>query len=204
MTLGFLLYAVFFGIAWLNDLLKFYGPDIAFSAFFIFFLHQTFSFWRLNLPIYTLLILSFAAHLMGIFGWYNVSPLPIAWDHVTHGFPLFSFTAFLFNFARPWMDRFWSTKTWGVMLLVLLGGLGIGAVIENIEFAGYLTLGYGDGGLFFGGPGDGIPITSAQVDVIQQIGGGYINTEIDLLWNAIGTFVAMIVMSLIYFRKRVP
>ncbi|MEM2916639.1 MAG: hypothetical protein QXT19_04770 [Candidatus Woesearchaeota archaeon] len=205
-VLAILSYLVFYAIAWINDLAKYYGADIVFSAVFILFLHLTFRFWRLNVPVYTLLVLSFASHLCGIFGWYNVSPIPLQWDHVTHGFPLFSFTIFLYNFARQWMaERFWSTKTWAVLIIVLLSGLGIGAVIENIEFMGYLSLGYGEGGLFFGGPGDGQPITTAQMDAIQNLGGGYINTELDLVWNAFGTFAAIILMSFLYFaRKKAP
>ncbi|MEM4246973.1 MAG: hypothetical protein QXR48_00065 [Candidatus Woesearchaeota archaeon] len=205
-VLAILSYAVFYAIAWINDLAKYYGADIVFSALFILFLHFTFRFWRLNVPVYTLLVLSFASHLCGVFGWYNVSPIPLQWDHVTHCFPLFSFTVFLYNFAYPWMaERFWSTKTWAVLLIVLLSGLGIGAVIENIEFAGYLSLGYGEGGLFFGGPGDGQPLTTAQMDAIQDLGGGYINTELDLVWNAFGTIAAIILMSFICFaRKKAP
>jgi uncharacterized membrane protein YjdF len=201
-VLALLTYAVFYALAYANDVAKYYGADIIFSAVFIMFLHFTFGFWKLNLPVYTLLVLSFASHLMGVFGWYNASPIFLQWDHVTHGFPLFAFTLFLFNFASQWMDkRLWTAKTWGVLLLVLLAALGIGAVIENIEFSGYLALGYGEGALFLGGPGDGVPITTAQMDVIDNLGGGYINTEIDLLWNALGAIVGLVLMALLRFRK---
>jgi hypothetical protein len=202
--LAMAVYASFWFIARADGVLKYYGADIVFSALFVLFLHFTFRFWRLNVPVYTLLILGFASHLMGIFGWYNVSPLPLQWDHVTHGFPLFAFSLFLFNYARPWMSgRFWNRKTLGVLIVVLLAGLGIGAVIENIEFGGYLALGYGEGALFFGGPGDGVAITSAQEDIIQELGGGYINTEVDLVWNAMGVVAGLVLMCLISFRKRV-
>jgi hypothetical protein len=202
--LGLLLYTVFWALASVNSLLKFYGADIIFSAIFILFLHFTFKFWRLNVQVYTLLILGFASHLMGIFGWYSASPIPLQWDHVTHGFPLFAFTAFLFNFARPWMsDRFWSAKTWGVLAIVLLAGLGIGAVIENIEFAGFLALGFGEGALFMGGAGDGLPDGELE-NAILEAGGGYFNTELDLVWNAIGAIAAFIVCSLASFTRPVP
>ena len=202
-TLALLIYVVFYAIARLNGLAKFYGADIIFSAVFILFLHFTFKFWRLNLPIYTLLILGFASHLMGIFGWYSNSPLPIAWDHFTHAFPMFAFTAFFFQFARPWMSRFWTAKTWGVLVLVLLAGLGVGSIVENIEFVGFLTLGFGEGALFMGGLGDGLP-PEPDADVLQELGGGYLNTEWDLVWNAIGALIAVILMSLITFTRRAP
>ncbi len=202
--LALLAYATFVGIALTNDTFKYYWPDAAFFAALMIFWYFTYSFWRLNIIIYTLLALSFCLHLCGIFGWYSVSPLPfIQWDHITHGIPLFSFTLLLYNFARQWIpNKFWSSRTWGILLLVFLGGLGIGAIVENIEFFGYLTVGYGEGGLFFGGPGDGVPVTSAQMDIIQNLGGGYINTEVDLVWNAFGTIAAIILMSLISFARK--
>ncbi len=198
--LALLIYVVFFALAKTNDLAKFYGADIIFSVVFILFLHFSYKFWRLNTPIYTLLVLGFASHLMGIFGWYSNSPIPLQWDHVTHAFPMFAFTAFFFQFAKPWMSRFWTAKTWGVILLVFLSGLGIGAVVENIEFGGYLTLGFGEGALFLGGLGDGLP---PDASVLDELGGGYLNTEWDLVWNAIGALAAIFLMSLISFRKQV-
>lgn len=203
-TLALLTYAVLYGLAVTNGVAQYYGADILFSAAFILFLHFTFNFWKLNLPVYTLLVLSFVSHLMGIFGWYTTSPVFLQWDHVTHGFPLFAFTLFLFNFSNQWMDnRFWSTKTWGVLVFVLLAALGIGAVVENIEFGGYLALGYGEGALFLGGAGDGIPMTTGQMDAINNLGGGYINTEIDLVWNALGTLAGIVLMCILHFRKQV-
>ncbi len=204
-VLALLLYGVFLLIAWDDGLAKYYGLDILVFALLVLFFNATFDFWRLTIPVYTMIVLSLAAHLMGIFGWYNVSPLFIPWDHVTHAVPLFTFTIFLYNFSHQWMERFWSKKTWALMVLILLGGLGIGALIENVEFAGFLALGYGEGGLFFGGPGDGTAVTSAQADAIQEFGGGYLNTELDLVWNAIGALAAIVLMSLRHFmfKKRV-
>ncbi len=204
--LGILTYAVFLGIGWTEGTLRYYWPDALFFTALILFFCFSFSYWRLNVPVYTLLVLSFALHMCGIFGWYNVSPVKLSWDHITHAIPLFTFTVLLYNFARQWMPaRFWTAKTWGLMLLVLLSGLGIGAIVENIEFFGYLTVGAGEGGLFFGGAGDGQPVTSAQMDIIQDLGGGYINTELDLVWNGIGAVFAVILMSLIHFaRKKEP
>ena len=202
-TLAMLTYLVFFIIAWMDDLAKFYAADIIFSAIFILFLSATYRFWRLTTPIYTLLILAFASHLMGIFGWYNVSPIPLQWDHVTHAFPMFAFTLFFFQFMRPHLGKFWSSKTWGIFILVFLAGLGVGAVVENIEFAGFMALGFGEGALFMGGLGDGFP-ENPDPETLKEFGGGYINTELDLIWNAIGALAAMFVMSLIHFKKRVP
>ena len=203
-ALALALYAVFLGIAAVNDVAKYYFADAVFFALVIIFLHATFSFWRLTIPLYTLVVLGFATHLMGILGWYSVSPIPLQWDHVTHGVPMFTLTAVLYSFMRPWLGRFWSGKTWAILFLVLLGGLGLGSVVENIEYLGYLTFGHGEGALFLGGPGDGLPLTSEQLTDVQEFGGGYINTEVDLVWNLFGTVAALLVMSLIHFRKRAP
>jgi len=199
-ALALALYVVFLALARVNDVFIYYAADALFSIGFILFLHVSFRFWRLNTFVYTLLILGFASHLMGVFGWYNASPIPLQWDHVTHGLPMFAFTALFYNFARPWMtERFWSTKTWSVLLIVLLAGLGVGSLVENLEFTGYLTLGEGEGALFFGGAGDGVPLTSSQEEVIQNLGGGYINTEMDLVWNLFGALAAVLVMSIAHY-----
>ena len=204
-VLALLMYAVFFGIAAIGGILKYYIFEIIFFALCTLFLHATFRFWRLNIPVYSMFPLSFALHLMGIFGWYDHSPLFLPWDHVTHGIPLFTLTVFFFNFTRPWMsDRFWSAKTWAVLLIVFFIGLGIGAAVENVEFVGFLSLGYGQGGLFMGGAGDGLPLDPGISDAIQEIGGGYLNTEYDLAWNLFGTSAALIVMCCIAFTRRAP
>jgi uncharacterized membrane protein YjdF len=204
-ALALALYAVFLALAWANNVFIYYAADTLFAVGMILFLHASFRFWRLSEFVYTLLILGFASHLMGIFGWYNESPIPLQWDHVTHGLPMFAFTAFFYNFARQWMgERFWSGKTWGALLLVLLAGLGVGALVENLEFAGYLTVGAGEGALFFGGQGDGVPLTSSQEELINNLGGGYINTEMDLVWNLFGALFAILVMSIVHFSVRKP
>ncbi|MEM4239600.1 MAG: hypothetical protein QXM31_00455 [Candidatus Woesearchaeota archaeon] len=208
-VLGILVYAVFLCIGWIEGTFKYYWPDAAFFAAFILFLYFTFRFWRLNVPVYTTLVLALSLHLCGVFGWYSNSPLFIQWDHMTHFFPLFAFTLFLYNFARPWMaGKFWALKTWSVIMFLLLAGFGIGAIIENIEFAGFLALGYGEGGLWFGGAGGGDAevVTDAQARAIIEQGGGYLNTELDLAYNAFGTIAGVILMSLshFWFRKKEP
>ena len=207
--LAILIYAVFLCIGWTEGTFKYYWPDAAFFTAFILFLYFTFNFWRLNIPVYASLVLALCLHMCGVFGWYSNSPLFIQWDHVTHFFPLFAFTMFLYNFARPWMaKRFWTVKTWSVIMFLLLAGFGIGAIIENIEFAGFLSLGYGEVGLWFGGAGggDAEAVTDAQAKAIIEQGGGYLNTELDLAYNAFGTIAAVILMSLVYFliKKKEP
>ena len=73
-----------------------------------------------------------------------------------------------------------------------------------MEFVGFLSLGYGQGGLFMGGAGDGLPLDPGISDAIQEIGGGYLNTEYDLIWNLFGAIAALIVMCCIVFTRRAP
>lgn len=203
---GLAIYLVLSIFAWINDVMIYYIADLIFSAAFIIFLHFAYKFWRLSIPVYTLIVLSFTSHLMGIFGWYNSSPIPLQWDHVTHGLPMFSFTLLIFGFMHQWMDKkFWKARTWAIMLLVFLGVLGIGAAIENVEFFGFLTLGYGDGALFFGGAGD-VTLPANTAEILKEIGGGYINTGLDLIWNLAGAIAGIIMMSAVYygFRKKEP
>ncbi len=205
--LAILIYAVFLGIGWTEGTLRYYWPDAAFFSALIIFFYFSFDFWRLNVPVYTAIVLSLCLHMCGVFGWYNNSPLFIQWDHITHFFPLFAFTMFLYNCTRPWMaNRFWTIKTWSVVMFLLLAGFGIGAIIENIEFAGYLSLGHGEGGLWFGGTGDVQSVSAAEAQEIIETGGGYLNTELDLAYNAFGTIAGVIFMSIIHFciRKKAP
>jgi hypothetical protein len=204
--LALALYGVFFALAAFDGILQYYIFEIFFFAAVTLFLHASFRFWRLNTPVYALFPLSFALHLMGIFGWYDHSPLFLPWDHVTHLVPLFTITVFFFNFLRPHMgERFWSAKTWAMLCVVLFVGMGVGAAVENVEFVGFLSLGFGQGGLFMGGAGDGLPLDQSMSDAIQEIGGGYLNTEYDLVWNLFGTIAALVVMCCVQFAtKRAP
>ena len=201
-----LIYIVLFLLAWINSVLIYYAADIFFSIAFTLFLHFAYRFWRLSRPVYALVVLSLTSHLMGIFGWYNTSPIPLSWDHITHGLPMFSFTLLIYGFMHQWMDRkYWKAKTWAIMILVLLSAMGIGAAIENVEFLGFLTVGYGEGALFFGGAGD-VTLPATQAQILKDIGGGYWNTELDLLWNLAGALAGIILMSAVYygFKKKEP
>ena len=85
---GLGLYGVFVVLSWVLGVFRFYAIDALFFAGIITFLFFSYDFWRLNTRSYALIVLSLPLHLMGVFGWYNVSPLPFAWDHVTHAVPV--------------------------------------------------------------------------------------------------------------------
>lgn len=148
---------------------------------------------KLKVPVLTLVILGMLLHGFGVLGFYGVSPLPIQWDHVTHFVGLFAFALLIFGFVEQWMDaRVFSKKNVFLFILIFLAAQGVGAVIELSEFAGYLKWGFGEGAFAFG-PGDGLP-SAAHTDAIDNIGGGWINTGWDLIFNSLGILAAMLIL----------
>jgi len=192
--IAFLLYAYF------ADLWSYYAADgFIFIAFTLFF-YLTYTDWNLNLPVFTMLMLGFTLHMCGVFGWYNISPVFLQWDHITHLVPMFAFTCMFFCFANRFMNRkFLTGKNLRVFAIIFLAGLGCGVIIELSEFAGFVAFGFGDGGFFFG-TGDSFQgQTVYNIEQIEEYGGGWFNTMWDLAWNTIGSLLAMIVMFISYF-----
>lgn len=180
-------------------------PDmIAFIILTLFF-YFTYDKWNLNLPIFTILILSWFPHALGFMGFYLNTPVALSWDHITHFFPMFGFALLFFNFLHQWMDRkFFTKKTIFLILVVLLAASGVGVVIELIEFSGFLVYGFGEGALAFGA-GDAAPgqlVTS--VEEIEAYGGGWFNTMYDLIWNSLGALSAVVLMILFHYVIKRP
>lgn len=151
--------------------------------------------------IFTLLIIGHVLHACGIFGWYHISPVPIAWERITHFFGALPFALLFFRWMEPSLTSKWLTKkNLLILLAVFLMATGVGAIVELSEFLGYLSLGFGEGGLMFG-PGDGISGLEGS-DLIDALGGGWINEGWDFIYNTIGIIVGMAIMLLLrVFRK---
>ncbi len=177
-------------------------PEIIIFIVLILFFYITYNRWNLNLPIYTIIILSLIPHSLGFMGFYLNSPLPIAWDHFTHVLPCFAFALFFFQFLSKYMDkRLFSTKTIFLIFIVILAASGIGVGIELFEFSGFLINGFGEGALAFGA---GDACQGQLVSTIEEIdayGGGWFNTMYDLIWNSIGVLLGVIIMVLFYWLK---
>ena len=148
---------------------------------------------------FILLIVAFISHNSGVFGFYNNSPLPIQYDHFTHFIGLFSISVLFFNFFKKYFSAN-KTNNILILLMILLASLGIGAVVEEVEFLGFLKFGTGDGFLKFGGLGD-TQLTEQNIRDIDIIGGGWINTMWDLIYNFLGALVGVIFMYLLYLYK---
>ncbi len=172
---------------WLPELFIFIGLTLFYA--------WTYDSWRMTLPIFTMLIIGHILHACGIFGWYHISPLPIQWDHITHFFGAFPFALLFYRFFEQWMDaKVFTRKNLLLLLAVFVAATGVGAVVELSEFVGYLKLGFGEGAFQFG-PGDGIAGLDGT-DLIDALGGGWINEGWDFIFNTLGIIAGMALMLL--------
>jgi len=144
--------------------------------------------------IYTLLLFAFILHNLGMFGFYNISPIFLQWDHVTHFFGEFAVAVLIYNYMHSrgllTVDR---KHRLVVIALIILASLGIGVFVEFFEFAGYFIV--GDGlGIFGHGKGD---------IVTEFIDSEWFNTLFDLIYNLIGTLCGVL-FCLFFYNKRSP
>jgi hypothetical protein len=175
-----------------------YVPDSFGFIFLVLFLYFFYDTLNLNLAIYIILILGFIPHSLGVLGYYAQSPIFLQWDHFTHFVPLFAFALLFFRtFQSNLTKRLISRKNFILFVCIFLTALGAGAIIETLEFSGFLMLGFGEGGFRFG-TGDAFGGEIVSATDIDAFGGGWFNTMWDLIWNMIGAFAGLIVM--IYFH----
>jgi len=196
-----LIFLVMIPIALLNGIYGFI-PDLIIFIILTIFFAWTYNTFRMTPAIFTLLTIGHLLHACGIFGWYHISPVPIQWDHITHFLGELPYALLFFNFFSQWADTKWLTKKNLLLLIaIFLAAFGVGAVVEMSEFLGYLKLGFGDGALMFG-PGDSVAGFEGS-DLIDAIGGGWINTGWDLIFNTTGILfgIAMMIIQRIIARK---
>ena len=198
-VISILIFLVMIPIAYLNGV---YGwiPDICVFIVLILFYCWTYDAFRMNMPIFTMLVIAHVLHAGGIFGWYYISPVPIRWEIITHLAGGFAFSLLMFNWMQQWMENKFCKKNLLIIMAIFLAATGVGAVVEISEFVGYLSLGFGEGAFMFG-PGDGLA-GKVGSDLIDAIGGGWINEGWDFINNTIGIIIGMIIMGII--RKFKP
>lgn len=157
---------------------------------------------KLNLThtSFILIILALLFHDLGVFGFYNASPIVIQYDHFTHFFGLFAISIIIFNLLKQYFTK--SNVTNFIILLVMFASsLGIGSLVEQVEYIGYLKFGTGPGLLRFGGYGD-TPFNESDLRAMDIIGGGWINTMLDLNYNFLGAIIGAIFMYIKYLSTR--
>src|SRR5574342_1031246 len=199
-VISLLIFILMIPLAIMNGVYGFI-PDLATFIIMVLFYRWTFYAFRMNVPIFTLLVIGHILHASGIFGWYHISPVPIQWDHITHFFGALPYALLFFRWMEQWMDsRFFSKKNLLILMAIFLAATGVGAVVELSEFLGYLQLGTGEGAFQFG-PGDGIEGKTGS-DLIDTLGGGWINEGWDFVYNTIGILVGMAIMLILRATRR--
>ncbi len=195
-----LIFLVMIPISIINGVYAFI-PDLFIFIALTWFYYWTYNAFKMNMPIFTMLIIGHISHAVGIFGWYHISPIPIQWDHVTHFFGAFPFALLFFRWMEQWMDAQIITKK-NIMFLItiFLAASGVGAMVELSEFLGYLKFGFGDG-LFRFGPGDGLEGKTGS-DLIESLGGGWINEGWDFIFNTTGIVFGMALMLFIRATRK--
>ncbi len=155
---------------------------------------------KLNRFTYLLLIISLFLHAFGAFGFYAKSPFNIQYDHITHFAFFFSFGLAFFIFLKKYLPE--KSKLILLILIVFFVSSGVGAMVEQVEFLGYLSAGGGKGLFYVGDAGDiGVGALS-QIDLreMDAVGGGWLNTGWDVMYNSIGTIFGMLI-AVIFFNK---
>jgi hypothetical protein len=169
---------------------------VADTVFFMVLVTLALVFYRrlnLDLPSYAFFIIALLLHNAGAFGWYNVSPVSIQWDHITHIVGIFAATLMVYRFS---MQLFTASKfpSFASVVIILLAAQGVGVFIEFYEFAGYFIVGEGVGGL---GQGEG--------DIKTELGDSlWLNTMLDLVYNLIGSLAALIILVVRHRKGKSP
>jgi uncharacterized membrane protein YjdF len=180
-----------------------YMKDFVFTAFLIILLFTLYKGLRLTAISYSLACIALLVHNLGMFGFYGNPPLfNIPYDWITHVLGIFAATLVAANFLSHNLKR--SKKSgfnnFAVLFIIFLAGLGIGSIVETMEYSGYLTFGLGEGFFQFGtGDYDGMS-TEDKLNLV--VGGGYFDTMGDLICNSIGALAAVMLFSANFFARK--
>lgn len=140
---------------------------------------------RLNFYTFTFLAVALLIHNAGTFGFYNISPVPVQYDHMTHAVGLFAFTLAVHNILKH--KNF---TTIGLILITFLVSSGFGAFIEIWEFLGHLNRNSLFLNIFAG-------LTLDKTDMGRE----WANCMIDLLYNSLGCLAAIVIINIKNYFK---
>ena len=132
---------------------------------------------KLNPFLYFLLGASFIIHDAGTFGFYNISPVFIQYDHITHFFAYFTLTLIAYNYFSKKIELSWLE----VAVISFLIVMGIGALLEIWELIAHLTRSD-----FLAG------FVLDKTDQERE----WINSMIDLVYNGAGCLFAIVIKQL--------
>ena len=165
-----------------------YLLDSTFSILIISFLLLFYKQLNLNRISFSLIFVALIFHDLGIFGFYNQSPFIFPYDNLTHFLGGFSLTILFLNYFSKFSNK--NFNKYFLFLASFLCALGVGAVIDLVDYFGFLFLGEGQGVFYFGGTGDLIN---------NNLGSAWINSSIDNLFNLIGALIG--IMFYFIFKK---
>lgn len=92
----------------------------------------------------------------------------VRYDNLVHSFGIFVFTLTLYSAIMPHMDKTVRGNGWALSTILVMMGMGAGAIIEVVEFAAV-----------------------AFLDAHEQVG-GYWNNALDLTFNLAGAVAATV------------
>lgn len=177
LSVVFFMYIIYYCIA---TNFRYYIADSIIFIVFTIILFLFYKQWRLNTLSFFFLVLAFVLHDLGAFKFYAAPPIPIEWDVVTHLVGLFAVGLFVYNLV---LERVGKKHHLFLLFIVIFTAMGIGVMIEFVEFYGFMTVGFGEGFLGHGfGDYDPAIVSSDYIDTIQ-----------DLYWNFVGATLGFIV-----------
>jgi len=156
---------------------------------------------RLTKVVFALGGIAFVLHLSGVFGFYEFGLFNIPYDIITHFVGIFAATLWACNILSPLLQRPYTRRQFTIFFFIVLSGIGVGSLIENAEYVGYLIYGEGKGGFRFGaGDIDGDFTIIDELTAI--VGGGYFDTMYDLLVNLAAAILAAWLFAYLYYKKK--
>ncbi|MDD5181919.1 MAG: hypothetical protein PHC66_01960 [Candidatus Nanoarchaeia archaeon] len=178
-----------------------YFKDLIFTGAIVTILFLLYERLRMTPETYAAVCLAIIVHNLGAFGFYGNNPIlpSIPYDVITHVMGIFAATLIAANFLSHYLKvrKDFVAKDIILLCVIFLVGLGIGSVVETMEFTGYLMWGAGEGFFQFGtGDYNGISDCGKLTDIV---GGGYFDTMEDLIANMFGAAAAVILMGINFF-----
>ena len=174
--------------------------DIILSVLLIALAFTLYNKLRLTPMSLSILCLAFTVHDLGTFGFYSDPNLFIPYDWITHFLGIFAATIVIANFLSSSLTKSKKFKFNDSMILFIafLAALGIGALVELLEFSGYILLGPGDS-IFQLATVDFAETSSGNI-ITDMFSGLYGDTIGDFICNVIGALVAVILFSVNFFK----
>lgn len=167
--------------SWIGDALLSF---VFLSAFYVFR-----RFVRLTPFGFSLIFFALIVHNFGVFGFYSREFFGLGFDHYTHFFGNLALAVVLYI----WLSNLKSLRgrTVSICGLVILSVLGAGAMVEMVEFLGYMYLNTPFANVFFPGNAPLALLTPEQASSSMD----YFNTMVDMIYNLIGAVAGCVLMS---------